>query len=363
MNSRFVYLVAMDDFQQVLVPCTSTVREAMAVINDFASGLHIAFVVDERSRLLGALSDGDIRRALLRGTQLEENVQSVMNDKPISVSVGTPTQDVIALINQKEVTAIPEIDEAGVVQRIHRLDAFRKHGVRDNLVVIMAGGVGSRLRPFTEETPKPMLSVGGKPILETILSGFADQGFRNIVLAVNYQSAAIKEHIGDGSSFGVSISYLEESKPLGTAGPLTLLGEKPKQPIIVSNGDLLTKVNYQSLVDWHMEHKSVATMCVRHYDFQIPFGVVQSKKHHIVELFEKPLQSYWVNAGIYVLEPEALEFLPNDSYFDMTSLFQSLIEQDKTVCSFPVGEYWLDVGRHSDFERAQQEYARIFDES
>jgi NDP-sugar pyrophosphorylase family protein len=232
--------------------------------------------------------------------------------------------------------------------------------MRDNWVVLMAGGLGSRLRPLTDECPKPMLRVGNKPLLETIIETFIEQGFRRFFISVNYMADTIKEYFGDGSRWGAEIQYLEETSRLGTAGALSLLPEKPQAPLLVMNGDLLTKINFRQLLDFHREHHAQGTMCVREYEFQVPYGVVKMDHHRITGFEEKPIQRYFVNAGIYVLEPQALQHIPHGVFFDMPSLFQTLMADRQEAVVFPIREYWLDIGHMADYDRANGEFARNF---
>ena len=224
----------------------------------------------------------------------------------------------------------------------------------------MVGGLGTRLRPLTENTPKPMLKVGDKPILETIIENFAKYGFVNITLSVNYKSNIIKSYFGNGSEFGVNIDYIEEQKRLGTAGALSLLTNKPTEPFFVMNGDLLTNVNFEHLLDFHMQNNSNATMCVREYEQQVPFGVVNIEDGKIKSIQEKPTNKFFVSAGIYLLSPEVLDLIPNNEYYDMPILFDELIRNNKNVVSFPLREYWLDIGRIEEYQKANEEYDEVF---
>jgi NDP-sugar pyrophosphorylase family protein len=227
----------------------------------------------------------------------------------------------------------------------------------------MAGGLGSRLRPLTDDTPKPLLKIGGKPVLEIIIDNFLAQGFRRFFISINYKSEQIRDHFADGSEWGAEIRYLEEDRRLGTAGSLALIEEPPAAPFVVMNGDLLTKVSFQNLMDFHAEQRSVATMCVREYDFQVPFGVVETDHTKIISIEEKPRQRFLVNAGIYVLNPEALGFISDDTSQDMTYVFESLIKADMETAVFPIREYWLDIGRLDDFEQANSDFENLFEDS
>ncbi|MCF6173216.1 MAG: NTP transferase domain-containing protein [Campylobacteraceae bacterium] len=226
----------------------------------------------------------------------------------------------------------------------------------------MVGGLGTRLRPLTETTPKPMLPVGGKPILQTIVERFASYGFVNIVMCVGYKSNIIQDYFGDGSRFGVNIEYVLENKRMGTAGALSLLSDaqKPKEPFFVMNGDLLTNMNFENMLEFHSSNNSKATMAVREYDFQVPYGVVNVDNGKIINIEEKPVHKFFVSAGIYMLNPDAIELIPNNEFYDMPTLFEKYIELGENTMSFPLREYWLDIGRIEEYEQANSEYMRVF---
>jgi NDP-sugar pyrophosphorylase family protein len=243
---------------------------------------------------------------------------------------------------------------------VELLDYLLEAPERENWVVLMAGGLGTRLAPLTDNCPKPLLKVGNKPILETIIENFISHGFKRFYLSVNYKAEMIEEYFGDGSRWGAEIRYLREDKKMGTAGALGLIPEPLTQPFLVMNGDLLTKVNFSQLLNFHQEQNAHATMCVREYDFQVPYGVVSVDKHRIKSIEEKPVHRFFVNAGIYVLDPEAVSLIPADMPYDMTSLFEQMTANEREVIAFPVREYWLDIGHRDDFERAAGDFARIF---
>ncbi|RLB68940.1 MAG: alcohol dehydrogenase, partial [Deltaproteobacteria bacterium] len=243
---------------------------------------------------------------------------------------------------------------------VEMVDDYLRVTKKPNAVVLMAGGLGTRLRPLTANTPKPMLTVGSKPILETIIENFSRYGFHNFYLSVNYRAEKIREYFGDGQNQGASITYLSETKRLGTAGALNMLPEDLDSPIIVMNGDLLTNINFEHLLNYHLLTEADATMCVREYDFQVPYGVVRAKGAVIQSIIEKPTYQYYVNAGIYVLNPSVLKYIPAGENFDMPQLFDTLIEHKQKACSFPIHEYWMDIGQPNDFEKANDEYEEFF---
>jgi dTDP-glucose pyrophosphorylase/predicted transcriptional regulator len=338
---------------------SDSIREAMQHIDE--SGLQIAVVADEDNHLQGVVTDGDIRRGILEGIDLNRSVQKVMNDAPITAHPQEDKQSLIDRMQARRIRQIPLVDDEGRVVSIEVLDDLLQPERRSNPVVIMAGGLGTRLRPLTEDCPKPLLEVGGQPILETIIEGFIAHGFQRFYLSVNYKSGMIEDYFGDGIDWGVDITYLHEEQRLGTAGPLSLLPERPDESLIVMNGDLLTKLNFVHLLDYHRDHDSIATMCVREHETQVPYGIIETDDQHMTGIEEKPTQRYFVNAGIYVLEPEALGLVPENEFFDMTKLFEEVIDRGADAAVFPVREYWQDIGRQEDLHRAKSDYDGIYE--
>lgn len=347
-------------WQNTILKVGGHVADAIRIID--SSGSQICLVVEEDGRLKGTVTDGDVRRAILRGLGLDTPVETIMNHAPKVALPEEGRERVQQLMAANLLRQIPLVDAEGRVVGLAvdtELSGIAG-SARDNAVVLMAGGLGNRLRPLTDDMPKPLLKVGAKPLLETILETFIGFDFRDFYISVNYRAEMVKAHFGDGSRLGCRVSYLEENQRLGTAGALGLLPTRPTAPFIVMNGDLLTKVNFASLLEFHREHRAAATMCVREYDFQVPYGVVNIEDHRIVSLVEKPVHSFFVNAGIYVLDPSVLDLIPKGRYFDMTELFEGLIKSGADTAVFPIREYWLDIGRIDDFERANGEFARVF---
>ncbi len=345
-------------WQQALVGPESTVREAIETID--AAGLQIAIVADEDGRLLGTVTDGDVRRAILRGTSLDAAVGEVMNENPTTAREHDDRETLLRLMRQRNLHQIPLLDATWRVVGLEVLDRLLQPTRRANAVVLMAGGLGSRLSPLTDSTPKPLLHVGAKPILETILEAFVEHGFGRFYLSVNYLAEQVEAHFGDGSQWGVEIEYLRERDRLGTAGALSLLPERPTGPLFVMNGDLLTRLNFTRLLDFHAEHAATATMCVREYEMQVPYGVIETRDHRILDIHEKPTERYLVNAGVYVLQPETIDLVPPGEFFDMPDLFKELIRQRQKTAAFPVREYWMDIGRVEDFDRANGQFDEVF---
>ncbi len=350
----------MKDWKKTLIDPAATIGEAIKIID--VSSLQICLVVDGDGRLLGTVTDGDVRRGILRSLPLDAPVTEVMKRDPLSGHLADGRERLLEIMLPRDVRQLPILDAHDRVVDLVLRDTLRAPPPVDNWVVLMAGGLGTRLRPMTEDIPKPLLKIGRKPLLETILKSFVEYSFRRFYISVNYKSEMVKRYFGDGSRWGVEIRYLEEDDKLGTAGALGLIPEKPSDPLIVMNADLLTRVNFANLLDSHREHRAHATMCIREYDFQVPFGVVAIEDHRIVAIEEKPVQSFFVNAGIYVIEPELLALVSGNGPLEMTDLFARIKEAGYDTSVFPVREYWLDVGRLDDFERANGDFKGFFED-
>lgn len=348
----------MKDIKKVAISPTFSVKEAMKKIDEGA--MKIALVTNEDLQLLGTISDGDIRRAILKGISLDDSITDIYNKNPTKAYIDTPKSELKRLAKQHNILRVPIVDDNGKLVCMELIEGLDITCAKPNKVILMVGGLGTRLRPLTDNTPKPMLHVGGKPILETIVERFATYGFVNIVMCIGYKSHVIQDYFGDGSKFGVNIEYILENKRMGTAGALSLLKERPKEPFFVMNGDLLTNVNFDHLCDYHISNHAKGTMCVREYDFQVPFGVVNLKGHDIIAIEEKPVHNFFVSAGIYMLDPSCLDMIPEDVFYDMPTLFEKIIENNESAISFPLREYWLDIGRIEEYEKANNEYHGVF---
>lgn len=348
----------MKNWQNTLIAPTLTLRDALQTINDV--GCQMALVVDRERRLLGTLSDGDVRRALLRGVTLETPVSEAMHTTPTVVHNHDDRDTRLGLIKRLGLHQLPIVNNYGHVVGLEIVDDYLQIPIRDESVVIMAGGLGSRLKELTRDTPKPMLNVGSRPILETIVRSFSEQGFRRFYLAVNYKADQIENHFGDGSRFGIEVNYLREQQRMGTAGALSLLPAELEHPVVVTNADLLTKADYAAMIESHLSTGADATMGVRKYEMQVPFGVVQEQDGRISSIFEKPVHQFMVSAGIYVLSPSVLNLVPRDQFFDMPTLFESITEKGLVARSHHIAGYWLDIGQPSDFERANHDFHEVF---
>jgi dTDP-glucose pyrophosphorylase len=346
------------NFDNIKLNKIATVKDALKTIDK--GTMRIAIVVNEDDEVMGVINDGDIRRALLNGYTLDSIIENIYNKSSIICTINQTKEEIFKIAIKNRVYQIAIVDDNNFLVDIQEIGQMLKKTKRPNKVILMAGGLGTRLRPLTKDTPKPLLKVGNKPILETIIESFSKYGFTDIVISVNYKSKMIKDYFGDGNNFNVNIKYLDENTRLGTAGALSLLKEQPNEPFFVMNADLLTNVDFIKLLDFHSQENSIATMCVREYDFQVPYGVIETNNSEILAITEKPVHSFFVNAGIYILSPRVLELIPLNKFYDMPTLFNKLIELNKTVLSFPIHEYWLDIGQINDYKQANIEYHEYF---
>ena len=343
----------MIDVHNIILNKKDTVLKALELLDLYA--LRIVLVVDENNHLLGSITDGDIRRGLLKGQDLNASVETIMHGSPYSIEEGTlNNRQIFEIMREKRYLALPVIKNEQLVNIITLDDLIQKKR-KENPVFIMAGGFGTRLRPLTDKCPKPMLPVGGKPLLETIISSLKEQGFYKFFISTHYLPEVIHAHFGDGEKLDVQIKYVHESEPLGTGGALSLL---PKDqidvPFIVINGDVLTNMNFDKLLDFHNKHSAVATMCVREFQYQIPYGVVNSTDNVIQGMTEKPSYYFDINTGIYVISPELLAEVEAE-FIGMPTILEQQIAKDKKVSSYPLHEYWLDIGHMEDYNRAQRD--------
>lgn len=345
-----------DGVSHCVVPEAATVKAV--VENLTSSGLRLSLVTNAAGALLGIVSDGDIRRGLLAGEGLESAVTAVMNRSFAVAPLGTPVLELRRIVRSRRVTHLPLVDQDGKLAGLFIDQPDEPDIGRDNTVVIMAGGMGLRLRPLTENTPKPMLPVGGKPMVQHTIEALRSEGFANFVLAINYLGDQIESHFGDGSVFGVDISYVREAQPLGTGGALSLLEGHFQSPILVVNGDVMLSAKISEILDFHNQSGAELTVGVKLLETQIPYGVVDVDGSRILGIREKPVYRDFVNAGVYVLDPEMLGKVPHDEKFDMTDLLAQVI-QTSTAMAFPLHEAWIDLGRHEDLIRAREEHDEV----
>jgi dTDP-glucose pyrophosphorylase len=346
-----------DSWRKALLTSNATLYQAIGCLDD--SSLQIAVIVAEDGSLLGTLTDGDIRRGLLRGLEMSSTVESIIHRDPLVVPPQWGRDTVLQLMQANKVHQLPVIDENRFVVGLHLWDELLAPSKRPNMMVIMAGGRGTRLGHYTENCPKPMLPIGGKPMLEHIIERAKAEGLEHFVLAIHYLGQMIVDHFGDGKKLRVKIEYLREDAPLGTAGALGLLQTHPTEPFLVTNGDVLTDIRYGELIDFHIRHNASATMAVRLHEWQHPFGVVKTNGVDIIGFEEKPVARSHINAGIYVFEPGVLDSIGSNEHCDMPTLFSRVQDMPARTIVYPMHEPWLDVGRPADLEKARNEHVPI----
>lgn len=332
-------------------------RRAMEVID--RGGAEIALVMDDERHLLGTVTDGDIRRAVLAGHSLDEPAERFMNPHPTVAPTSATRAFLVTLMRLRSLRQLPLLDESGRVDAVALLRELEAPSTSVQTAVIMAGGLGIRLRPLTASSPKPMIKVGDRPVLETIVRQLVLHGVRKIHIAINHLGEHIRSYFESGDRFGVGIEYLEETSRGGTAGALRLLETRPDRPFLVMNADILTFVNYTSLFDYHLAERADLTVCVRQFDLKVPYGVIETDGRRVVGLEEKPQKTFFINAGIYAISPAMLDLVPPEGIFDMTDLIAKALEKGARVISFPVTEYWIDIGNLEDLRRATEEFPSI----
>ena len=340
--------VVRDIVARTFLPENAVIADAISNLDE--SHLRIALAVTEQKVLLGTISDGDIRRGLLRGLDLNSQIASIINRNPLVVPPDMSKEMALQIMQANKIFQLPVVDRERRVVGLHLWDNITTLPERANLMVIMAGGMGTRLRPHTENCPKPLLPVAGKPMLEHIIERAKLEGFTQFVLAIHYLGHMIEDYFGNGDRLQVRIEYLREETPLGTAGALGLLKPQPDAPFVVTNGDVITDIRYGELIDFHIRHDAAATMAVRVHEWQHPFGVVQTQGVEIVGFEEKPIARSHINAGVYALNPVALSVISEGDYCDMPTLFERLQAKSKRTVAYPMHEPWLDVGRIEDLQ-------------
>lgn len=338
----------------------TTIIDAMRLIDKNSKGALI--LVDKENKLLGTITDGDIRRAILEDKSVKLPIKDLYNKNCICVNRNTNVNVIKRFFIENKIKFIPVVDENKKVIDYYEIDDFIDYNrmEKDNPVLIMAGGLGTRLKQLTDEIPKPMLKVGNKPIIQTIIKQFKEYGFTNILISVNYKADIIENYFRDGKDFGVSIKYIKETKRLGTAGGIKLAEKYLSKPFFVINGDILTNVNFYNLLQHHESSRASMTIGSRTYEMQVPYGVLNLDETCVTSLEEKPLINYLVSGGIYILNPETISNIPEDKYFDITQLIDMLINKKEIVESFPITDYWMDIGKVDDYYRANEDIQKYF---
>jgi len=352
-----------DNLSRYAVSGEATMRDVLAAIDTNGEG--VAVIVDAKGHFLGIVTDGDIRRAILAQLDFEQSAQTFIEQKTaaapsgpgigaLTAKLGTQRNELRMAMDEHGVRHMPLIDDDGMFAGLALMSEIgREHEFELPLcAVVMAGGFGERLRPLTNKTPKPLLPIGEKPVIERIIDQLRRAGIHDISITTHFQAEKIKDYFGDGKSWGVNLSYLHEDEPLGTAGALSMLEDKG-MPVVVINGDILTSVDFRAMLSFHREHDAELTVGVRKYEFQVPFGVIDSDGVRVTKLEEKPAVSLFINAGIYLLEPGVVRKVAADKRSDMTDLIEGLIQDDAMVASFPIHEYWADIGQLKDYVQAQ----------
>ncbi len=319
-------------------------------------------VVDKNFKILGTVTDGDIRRAILKAIDLKQPVKKIMNPHPKTIGLDADQAKTLQVMKKFKIRQLPIVNSEGRLVDVVFMDDLMANLQSRAYALIMAGGQGTRLRPLTNDKPKPMLSVGEKPILETIINQLRENDIRNIFIAINYKGKQIENHFKNGDRFGVNIEYLKETKKMGTAGALSLLPKHINDTLLVLNADLLTRLNFQRLLSFHETGNYDATMAVKEFDYQVPYGVVSlDKNQNVTQIDEKPVHHFFVNAGIYALSPSCISYVPKNKFLDITQLMVSLMKKNRKIGAFPVREYWIDIGMHKDFEKANEDFSIHFE--
>lgn len=330
---------------RLVLTAETKINDAIKLLD--LNGNGILPVVDHDNYLVGIITDGDIRKAILNNRL---DLQAIVNKNPYSLNVNTSKRRIINYLRKIHRRHIPLVDNENRFVKVFTLDEM-DFNLKPNWVVIMAGGLGTRLGELTKDIPKPMLKVGAKPMIEHIIDMFVSYGFTKFMLSVNYKAEVIKEYFGDGSKFGIEVKYLEEKKRLGTGGALSLIDIDMDEPFFVTNGDVLSSIDYEKLLSYHKDQNSIATMCIKKDRYQIPYGVIEvDDKNNIKSMYEKPIKEFFINTGIYVLNPQVLKYVPKDEFFDLPSLFYNLKNEGKLTKGFEIKDYWIDMGKPSDYQ-------------
>lgn len=348
----------MTDLKKMTVSAEASLRRVMEVIDSGAR--QIALVTDDSGVLVATVTDGDVRRGLLKGLGMDAPVSEIMHRNPTTLLKGANAASAQRLMRERGLNHIPVVDPDGRLVALALREGMTGVEPRPTRVILMAGGLGMRLRPLTETVPKPMIPVGDKPLLERIVTRFQDQGFSRFTLSLNYLGEVIRDHFGDGKALGVEIDYVEETKRMGTGGALSLMGDRPDAPFVVMNGDILTTTSFGAMMDFHNETGSTATICAREFNMQVPYGVLNTEGTTLVSMAEKPVHTHLVNAGIYALSPVVFDFITEGEPLDMPDLIDRVKDAGHKVSVFPVREYWMDIGRIEDLDRARAEYETVF---
>lgn len=339
------------DINKLKLTPSSSIEEALKIVGK--ERVRLGIIVDEKDKFLGVISDSNIRKALINGKSLKDNIKEIYTKNPITIKENTSKNELLKLSAKTDIYDFPVLDEQGVILSIKSISSLYKANA--NFIIIMAGGLGSRLKELTKNTPKPMLKVGKKPILESIVQRLKAQNFENFIFCVNYKKQIIEEYFKKGEKLGVKIAYIKERKKLGTAGALSLIKQDFKESFIVMNADILTELDFNALLKAHKKSKALMSVCVREFEQQIPYGVITQKQGFIQSIEEKPKQKFLVSAGIYVLEREILNLVPKNEYLDMPELIKLAMQKGR-VNTYIINDYWIDIGRMEEFLKANEDF-------
>lgn len=356
MENKYGSILDISDWKKIILRPNDTMVSAIKNLNK--ESFRIVLVADKNNKLLGTITDGDIRRALMNNMSMESKLVNFMFKKPTTLKFPYNREKALTIMKKNSLLHLPILDSTGKIKKLEILQNLLEERKKSNPVLIMAGGLGKRLMPITKNVPKPLLLIENKPILEIIIDQLSKNLFKNIFISTFYKSEMIENHFGNGKDRNLNIKYLKEKKQLGTAGSLSLIPNKFREhPILVMNSDLLTKLDYDELMSFHKKKKNIITLCIRKKFFSIPYGVVKSNKNRVIDISEKPSQEYFINAGIYVIDPSVLKEVGKNKYLDMTDLIKKCIKKKLKVTAFPIHEYWLDIGLKEDFDSARRNWA------
>ena len=342
------------DIKKYLIRPNDTILKAIEILNNNKDDL--ALVINENGALIGTITDGDIRRFMLAGHSIDAPCRKVMGTQPVTAHAEASKDNIQALLDKYRLRSIPLVDISGYPKNIIHLRDLMPHKDTELTAVIMAGGEGKRLRPYTEKVPKPMVHVGGRPILENIIDNLKNEDIDNLFLSINYQGKVIEDYFGNGSKFGVNITYLREKEKLGTAGSLSLLPDITSDPILIINGDVVSNINFSRFFEFHRKHRSVMCVAACDYHINIPLGVIKHAEHYVLGIEEKPSHSFLCNAGIYLINSELRRFIPTNKAYNMTDLLCDVVREGLPISTFPIHEYWIDIGQKEDLIKAQEDF-------
>ncbi|MBU3190621.1 nucleotidyltransferase family protein [Clostridium bowmanii] len=346
-----------NNVEQLLIKKNCTIKDALGVIDNGAKG--IILVVDGDNKLIGTITDGDIRRALLKGLKLEESLQDFIHYNPVVAYNDMGREEIKDIFIKKAVKQVPILNREGKVERLLDINDLLLPEGKENFVIIMAGGLGTRLKGLTEELPKSMLKIGQDPILQHIINNYKQYGYNKILLSVNYKAEIIQNYFQSGYAYGVKIDYVKETKRLGTGGGIRLARGYIDKPFFVINGDIFTNLNVENMMDFHINNKYDLTVGVRKHGFTIPYGIINSEKCIIKSIEEKPTKEYLINAGIYCINPDVIDYIPKDEYYEITELINKCIKQGKRVGSYEIKEYWMDIGKIEDYYKVNEDVSEL----